>query len=254
MSKASKKKTPKTSGAPYGLDRTNKRRSGVACLDLVEKVQHGEVDPDQAKYIARLELFREIPRDFFLSLADLAKIPNTPGRRRWFQHQVHNVIHDVWDQQERLDTLDAAGKNDAYADAIDKLKSATLALARLKNTVDTEELWFSINTIQREINRFLEFSGADVPKPRPRNRGRPKGEVKDKALRRLVLELLDVAWFTGGNLSLEKNIGRGSLIEAIDQLERFLPDGAVPRPLPLATLQRIKTDFQKSTKKRTRPA
>jgi hypothetical protein len=109
-----------------------------------------------------------------------------------------------------------------------------------------------MHQIKQGIDRFLDFSGADAPKPQPRRRCRPKGEVKHAILRRLVLELLAVAWFTGGNLNLEKNIGRGTLIEAIDQLERFLPDGAVPRPLPLATLQRIKTDFQKGTKDRKR--
>lgn len=236
-------------------ERRPSRLSGVVRPDLVERVQRGELDPDQARYIARQEVFSEIPEDFFQSLAELARVPNTPPKRReWFQRQVHNVIHDVWDEQEKLDTLDIVAANEAHADTIERLKSATLALARLKSKVDNEELWLVTNEVQRGISRFLEFSGADSPEPRPLSRGRPKGEVKNKVLRRLVLELLDVAWFTGGNLSLEKNIGRGTLIEAIDQLERFLPDGAVPRPLPLATLQRIKTNFQKSTKKRTRPA
>jgi hypothetical protein len=194
-----------------------------------------------------------MPQDFFPSFADLAKVPKIPGCRDWFQRQVYNVIHDAWEEQEKLDTLDILTKDDAYADTIEKLKSARHALARLKSTLSTDGLWLATNEIQRGIDRFLDFSGANTPKPRPRRRGRPKGEVKHPILRRLVLDLLDVAWFTGGNLSLEKNIGQGTLIEAIDRLERFLPDGAVPRPLPLATLQRIKTDFQKSTKDRKRP-
>jgi hypothetical protein len=215
-------------------NRSSSKLTGVVRPDLVERVQLGELDPDQAKYMARQEVLSEMPQDFLPLFADLAKVPKIPGRREWFQRQVHHVIHDAWEEHEKLDTLEILTSDEAYADTIEKLKSARHALARIKSSANTDALWLATNEIQRGIDRFLDFSGENTPKPRPRRRGRPKGEVKQRILRRSVLELLDVAWFTGGNLSLEKNIGQGTLIEAIERLERFLPDGAVPRPLPHA--------------------
>jgi len=45
----------------------------------------------------------------------------------------------------------------------------------------------------------------------------------------------------GGSLTLDQNRGTGSLIEAIEILRPCLPEGFVPKALPLKTMQRIKT-------------
>ena len=86
-------------------------------------------------------------------------------------------------------------------------------------------------------------------KPRPRYPsqlpespapGRRSGTVKNWIFQNFVRDLLISATEASGRLTLEKNIGRGTLIEAIKILEPYLPTSLVPRPLPVSTLQRIK--------------
>ena len=221
--------------------------------DLVEMVQRGELDPDQAKYIARHEVLCKMPPEFVSSLAGLANIPNAPPQRcQWFQRAIHNIIREAWDRQENLDGLAALTKQRAYADLIKKLKSIKRALAQLGNT-DRGLLGFPIAEIESGIDRFLEMVGADSPPRRPYRRGRPKGNVKNASFQKFVWDLLEVTWEANGNLSLEKNIGEGSLIKAIKMLSQYLPSDLVPQNLPASTLQRIKTDFQKQLEDRRRP-
>jgi hypothetical protein len=227
--------------------------TAVRRSDLVEKVQRGELDPAQATQIARHEVLSHMPSDFYSLLADLAKVPEEPpGRRQWFQRQLFNIIHDAWDKQENMDALAALTKDRAYADVIKHLRSAKQALAQLSK-IDREVLWFPIAEIESGIDRFLDMHGADSPKPGPRRRGRPKGNVKYSPFRNLVWDLLELTWVTGGNLSLEKNVGRGTLIDAIGRLSQYLPSDLAPQKLSAPTLQRIKTEFQKQFRERKRP-
>jgi hypothetical protein len=93
----------------------------------------------------------------------------------------------------------------------------------------------------------------------PRARvGRRPGTVKDPNFQEFVSQILILTQFKGKGLTLEKNIGTGTVIEAIDALARYLPPGFVPAPLPIQTLQRVKADCSKAFRQsdqmdRTRP-
>jgi hypothetical protein len=81
-------------------------------------------------------------------------------------------------------------------------------------------------------------------KPR-RGRGRPaSGELRRPgepgSLIRFTLRLLwDVA-ANGGRLTLDRNSGKGTLVEALNILRLHLPRKFVPRELPVSTLARVK--------------
>lgn len=64
--------------------------------------------------------------------------------------------------------------------------------------------------------------------------------MKDWVFQHFVDVLLSTTAFSGGRLTLEKNIRRGSLIEALNALATYLPDGFIPRSMPATTLQRLK--------------
>ena len=77
--------------------------------------------------------------------------------------------------------------------------------------------------------------------PRPRQRGKSPGAVKDSIFQNFVCALLILTRRALGGFTLEKNIQTGTLIKAIKILAPFLSDGLVPKPLPTSTLQRLKT-------------
>ena len=65
--------------------------------------------------------------------------------------------------------------------------------------------------------------------------------MKDSIFQNFVCALLIFTKRARGRFTLEKNIGIGTLIEAIEMLAPHLPDGFVPEHLPASTLQRLKT-------------
>ena len=81
----------------------------------------------------------------------------------------------------------------------------------------------------------------------PVKRGRQKGSVENPTFHHLVEHLLIAASLWGGRLTLDKNFGTGTLLEALDRLRLHLPRGVIPSDLAphLATLQRIKTAHEK---------
>jgi hypothetical protein len=221
--------------------------------DLAEKVKRGEINPAQASYIARHSVLAKLPEDFCDSFADLARVPKAPLKHRQkFQHELFIIIHDAWEKQENLDAFVSLTTDRAFHTAIKHLKAAKQALAQL-NEVDRELLFLPIAEIEQGIEMFFESLGADLPKATPRRRGRPTGVVKHEPFRNFVWELLEITCAAGGNLSLEKNIGRGTLIDAINRLEEYLPSNFVPTRLAAPTLQRIKTSFRKHQEKRKAP-
>jgi hypothetical protein len=86
---------------------------------------------------------------------------------------------------------------------------------------------------------------AERIKRRVHRRGRRAGTVKDRMFQIFVRDLLLATEACGGRLGFEKNIGKGRLVEAINILKPCLPKGFVPTPLPLSTLQRIKSQLAK---------
>jgi hypothetical protein len=74
-----------------------------------------------------------------------------------------------------------------------------------------------------------------------RQRGKRPGTKKNSIFQNFVCALIIFTRRARGRLTLEKNIGTGTLIKAIEMLAPHLPDGFVPEPLPASTLQRLKT-------------
>jgi hypothetical protein len=70
-------------------------------------------------------------------------------------------------------------------------------------------------------------------------------KVRDQLFRDLVFGLLGAAEDNGGELTFNKNSETGTLAEALDLLRGHVPPGLVPEPLPVATIQRLKTDSRR---------
>jgi hypothetical protein len=87
--------------------------------------------------------------------------------------------------------------------------------------------------LPRHSERFLERL---LPKRVP-----PK--IKDQMFRELVFGLLSAAAETRGQFRFDKNYESGTLARALNLLRDHLPKGFVPEPLPVVTIQRLKTDF-----------
>jgi hypothetical protein len=186
----------------------------------------------------------ELPR-----LTDLARVPPDPGRRGRFRVAVLDVVFDAWQNDDvREAELQLRSTNAVLFHAMTALRSAKRALVDLDKN-DREALWWPISEVERGIDRFFEWVLGEAERVRPKahRRGRRAGTVKDRMFQIFVSDLLQAAEACSGKLGLEKNIGKGTLIEAIAILTPCLPKGFVPTPLPLSTLQRIKS---KRTKRR----
>ena len=103
--------------------------------------------------------------------------------------------------------------------------------------------------LQRDLlgsfEQFLFYVGENPgpdPLPQSPRRGRRSGSVGNRAFVALVRSLLIRVKRAGGRLTLEKNAGQGTLIDAIRLLEAYAPPGVVPKVLPHSTLQRIKSE------------
>ncbi len=104
------------------------------------------------------------------------------------------------------------------------------------------------------VNLAMVFSAAiGRPSPLPRHLERilPRGvppKIKDQMFRELVFGLLGAAEETRGQFRFNKNAESGTLARALNLLRDHLPKGLVPEPLPVVTIQRLKTDFFRLTR------
>jgi hypothetical protein len=216
--------------------------TSVKRADLAELVRRGEMSPEQARHHAVADVLKRMPFGIMESLAVLARVPERPRERRWFRRVVLDVLFDIWEMQEDVDESVILREDKSFSTAVDILKSARQAIAKLGKSFRAA-YWMPILNVEDSIDRFLEIVGEAEP-IRPRRRGRPKGKVKNRASHEFALRLLKCASLAGGNLSLEKNIPQGTLIEAIKLLRPYLPHGFTDKLSP-STLQRIKTSHQK---------
>jgi hypothetical protein len=199
---------------------------------------------ERTHYIAeRLSL--ELPR-----LTDLARVSPEPERRgRFFRDAVLHVVLDAWDN---YDLREAASqlrtKKPALSRVVAKLRSAKRALVDLDKH-DREALRGPISEVESGIDLLFQrvLGETERVKPQAHRRGRPAGTITNRMFKSFVGDLLWAAEACGGRLTFEKNIKKGTLIDAINILTPCLPDGFVPRVLSGSTLQRIKS---KRTKRR----
>jgi hypothetical protein len=98
--------------------------------------------------------------------------------------------------------------------------------------------------VYRLAHLFSILVGKSPPKAPDRNPGARSRTVKDVISQNFVRDLLIDADQPGGTPTIEKNIGRGSLIDAIKLLTEHLPEGVAPEKLSWSTLQRIKSRYR----------
>jgi hypothetical protein len=171
-------------------------------------------------------------------LGDLARVPKTKEAREYFSRLIVRSVRGVWSDFE-LCTRYPAWKNPFPRNAASEdLAARTLRYLRQASFLserDLEELcWpFDLSDDSEQIQSQAH------------RRGRPRGTVKNRVFQVFVRGLFLAAVRAGGRYTLEKNIQKGTVIEAIDILASYLPGGFVPKNLPFSTLQRIKNTVSK---------
>jgi hypothetical protein len=173
-------------------------------------------------------------------LADLAHVPKI--EQEYFSRFIVRILSDAWQNDGLCDAaLEMQSTNAALFRAARALRSARQALADLDKR-DREALWWPISEVESGIDRFFDFvvGGSEPTRPQPHRRGRRSGTVKNRAFQIFVRGLFLAAETADGRYTLEKNIGTGTVIEAIEILNPYLPDGFVPK-YSFSTLQRIKS-------------
>jgi hypothetical protein len=197
----------------------------------------------------------KLPRVLAERLAKLAKVPT--NERDEFCELISDSVLRLWKRDRRA----TSSKPDQ--DLVQAAKAArTLQQTFFRlNKQDREwvenimhlEMQFMLGEIHHLdstiLNLAMIFSAAiGRPSPLPRHLERillkrvpPK--IKDQMFRELVFGLLSAAAETRGQFRFDKNYERGTLARALDLLRGHLPKGLVPEPLPVVTIQRLKTDF-----------
>jgi hypothetical protein len=176
-------------------------------------------------------------------LADLARVPKNEQRQELFRVLIRNLLFDAWLNEGRLRLT---SKDVALSRAASALQSARQALTGLDEH-EREALRGPISMMENGIDQFLfnVLGRLVVPRPAEHRSGRRTGTVNNPRFQAFAQALFLAAEATGGQFTLEKNIGKGGVIDAIDILRPHLPDGFLPKQLPLSTLQRIKTRVSK---------
>jgi hypothetical protein len=171
-------------------------------------------------------------------LADLARVPKTEEAREYFSRLIVRGVQGVWSDFE-LSTRCPAWKNPGPRDvASEELAARTWRYLRHASGLserDLEELFWPLDVL----------GDSEHIQPQAHRRGRRRGTVKNRAFQDFIRGLFLAAVRAGGRYTLEKNIQKGTVIEAIDILAPYLPDGFVPKNLPFSTLQRIKNTVSK---------
>ena len=198
-----------------------------------------------------------LPEHVLVRLADLAKVPN--DERELFFENIREAVQATWEQHDLM----KGGPTKAKIETLEKTASS---LYKSLRNLDSNEREFLETLLGKRDFAFARISGeggllqtayevahlfsllTDKPSPpfphqtRPAvKRGKPPGSVKNWVFQDFIFRLNLYASLAGGRLTLEKNIGAGALLKAIDLLARYLPDEVVPKePLSTTTLQRIK--------------
>jgi hypothetical protein len=146
----------------------------------------------------------------------------------------------------------------AAASSLHQQALRTVLWADLKRCKRANKMWTGHwlevrwSNFENSISEFADLSlealsMAREPAPSG-SRGRPGGRFAFPLTGSLIefafRLLLDIR-AAGGRLTLDKNVGKGTLIETLELLRPHLPSGYIPRSLPLSTLARVKALDQK---------
>src|SRR5262249_52562055 len=146
----------------------------------------GRMEPEQAAHAAVTDVLQRLTRDDLLRFAVIVRVPMLPQRRiDWFVGATFDVLFDAWEDQEEQ---------------------------------DLKQLWPQLRKDQQDVLWMLRSevdarSHIDTLRSGERRPGRPRGAISNRPLRNFVWRLLTIADAAGGKLTLEKNMGRGSLIK-----------------------------------------
>jgi hypothetical protein len=187
-------------------------------------------------------------------VAALAKADN----RRKFRDQISNDILSLQKRDRRSTTTQPGG---LLVEAADKARQLDKDFSEMNQTdrewveyiKQVDGVVFAAGEIQdlgttiTNISMLLDAALGRPPASRPGAvlRG-PAHVARDQGLREIVFALFAAAKETGGHFTVNKNsAGGGTLALALLRLRNHLPKDLVRQPLPLSTLQRLKTEFDK---------
>jgi hypothetical protein len=103
----------------------------------------------------------------------------------------------------------------------------------------------TVNILAQRVSRALDLATQKQP-PKPVGRpGRTRSVRLVGSFDQFVLRLLWNVREAGGQLTLDKNSGHGTLMRALELLRPHLPPMLVPHGPALSSLQRLKTLGQK---------
>jgi hypothetical protein len=114
---------------------------------------------------------------------------------------------------------------------------------------------FQVNELDQTVWLLAFLFSTAIGKPLPPmpgitglrgKQGRSKGSVNDTVFQEFVFRILVYAAADGGDLKIDKNYQKGSLITALEILRPHLPKGVIPNGLPFGTLQKIRTNHLKA--------
>jgi hypothetical protein len=194
-------------------------------------------------------------KDVALQVADVAHVPLE--ERDQFCELVQGTVQIVWE----LDRRARSSKLDQTLDeAAQAARSLHKAFSKLKqHDRDWLEHLLARNylgglrelplTVWRLAHLFSTAVGKSLPSApvqavSPKKRDWRQRTVKNVAFENFLTHLfVDVAE-TGGQLTFTKDSGSGTLIAVLNILSPHLPEGVVPDPLPLGTIQKVKTSYR----------
>jgi hypothetical protein len=197
----------------------------------------------------------ELPTDVALRLADLAHVP--PEQREQFFDLVHWTVALAWMRDRRALGTTAGAALVRVAEAARTLHQELGKLDPIdRNWI--ERLWRRtpwykdwLLDVPETVFRVAHMlsSAAGMSPPRATGVAAPPHQKSDRDRTRKDVMFLDfvrrlklVVSESGGELALDQNYDKGTLIDALDLLKPHLPKGVVPDRLPLGTLKKLKAD------------
>jgi hypothetical protein len=187
----------------------------------------------------RPELLLNLQRNGVMQrLADLARVPKTEETRECFSRLIARTVQGIWSDSEFITRYPAWKKPRSRNAASEELAASTWRYIRQRSGLserDLEELFWPLDVLGE----------SEQIQSQAHRRGRRRGTVKNPEFQVFVRGVFLAAVRAGGRYTLEKNIQKGTVTEAIDTLTPYLPDGFVPKNLPFSTLQRIKNTVSK---------